>query len=531
MNSPLTTDPNRIIIYVRVSTQEQEDNHSLKNQISHAIEYCINNELILPNEEIPEKNIYREVWSASEISNTSNSNRSFLEGDFTTRPKLKKILQLAYEKKFDHFVVYNRDRFSRSTNEFFAINLIFNKQKIKVHYTKPGELQNIDNDPLNSFYNIIMSNLSEYEAEMISTRVKSITKEAVKSGYWPGGNAPYGYKIVGKDIKKRKLEIFNSYRAGKIKEIFHFYTYNGYGYKKIANLMKDKYPNENWTRSKVESIIRNETYTGKIVWNRRGGRRRPGKHEDSDIVSSQIDSDLSLVSPTLWPHILELRESKHKCKDSKYYNTPYILRGKLKCGICNEYMEAKDYGKGKRKVYRCTTKKDSISELIIDKDQVEDLFFSNLDSIFKVEKLEPIWLKYQRLISNMKEDLRSSKKDVEKNVKKVEELRSKISSTLKLEIDESLKTFMITQDMKLKDETLFWQEEYKALENKVIREFSSMLEFKEAIEKIINEFSKQSIENKRMLIDFLVDEIVINNVDNKIEMDITLNPSQQLCPV
>ncbi|KZL93595.1 recombinase family protein [Clostridium magnum] len=170
---------------------------------------------------------------------------------------------------------------TRDFEQFIALKYILNRNNIKIHYTLPGENIDIEDKKINRFVDNILASVAELEANVISIRVKSGSKITVKNGNWAGGRPPYGYliqriKIPGRSRPIAKLKP-SIYERSLIVNIFKFYNL-GYGYRKIAQLMNDMCGNNAWTKGKIESIIKNETYTGYITWDRRGGRRHPGRH-------------------------------------------------------------------------------------------------------------------------------------------------------------------------------------------------------------------------------------------------------------
>lgn len=514
-----TTNNKGVVIYARVSTPEQgEKKFSIDYQIEQSIKYAISKGLVKDYSEIK---IVKETKPASTIN--IKGDEFNLEDSLKSRPRLQEIINIAYEKKFSDLIVYSRSRLTRNVEEFIALQILFKKLNIKLHFSKPGEEANSENNEINKFIDIILASIAELEANNISTRVKSGCRQCVKKGYWAGGKPPFGYKIVGNEDKNKWLEKYNSYRINKVKEIFNYYVYYGFGYRKIADIMNKTYPNDNWTKNNIEYILKNETYTGHICWDRRGGRRNPGKH--NEYIKSPFSSELEVISSEIWEWASELRNKKAKVLDAKYYTTPYLLREKLVCGYCGKIMKTKNYGKNKNKVYKCPTSNNGISELLINKEEVEYKFINALKQIFYYNNLTSLWDKYKTLISDIKKQHTNALNDIKKHLNKINNLISKTEVLIKdVNIPNDMKQHLKIKLVKLRQEQFYYEKQQDKISSRKINEIESIDEFKKAIDNIFNQFSKYDNRSKRMFIDILVDKVIVRKNNGNIELEIIVNP-------
>lgn len=510
-----------IVIYSRVSTDEQEKKFSLASQIEQGMLYARNHGLLKHDEEIDDNNIFTESESASYIKDTDCSY------DFNTylpfRPKLKKILELANQKKFKHFIVYSRDRLSRNVKEFVALMVRFKSLGITVHYAKPGEYNNFDDTKVTQLIDIVLSSVAEYEANMISDRVKTGCLKCAKTGHWPGGRSPYGYKIVGEQKKLKHLAIENSKKQDKIKTVFEYYNYYGCSYQEVANKMKAAYPQENWTKSKVETIITNYTYTGRITWDRFGGRRIPGKHKK--YVHSRQMEEIQIVSDALWNHATKLREMISKNNDPKYYNTPYLLKDKLYCGICGNKMKPKNYGKNKRIVYRCPTLKNGIaSELMIDKEPIENVFIHHLRQILTSTNYSGIWLTHKKFALLKRKQLEADIKELREEKNKIDELLNNIEAILPFVENEEIQFELQEKQSRLYIQKKLLKDQLKTLYPNQIYIYPTLKEFEQAIKKICTRFGNYKEKIDRVFVNLLVERVTIIPYEENLHIEIILNP-------
>lgn len=545
------------IAYLRVSTDEQEKKglstavqkkaaENYVEEYNRSVDFEYSNGDYSNNKiQLDENMILKETKPASTVMN--NSVEETLSDSLKNRPILQYILSMAQKKQFKHLIVFTRDRLCRDFDQYIALKYMLNKNDIKIHYSRPGENFNLEDKKISRFLDNILASVAELEANIISVRVKDGAVQCVRNGNWPGGRPPYGYLIKNIEISGRSHKIAklkpSTYEENKVLEIFTLYG-KGYGYRNIARLMNITYDTDIYTKSKIEKIIKNETYTGRITWNRRGGRRHPNRKEEP--IHSNVISELQIINKKQWDSLVKLRHRKWEIKDSKYFNTPYLLKDKLVCSKCQSKLKPKNYGKnsaGKNYcVYKCPTKDGARSELVIKKDFIEKLVIDKISTSLLFGSIDQLWNTY----------LIKKQKEVAPRKALINELTSRIKSTTSLkdnietmkddledvdhQFDESIKKDLIDYKTDLLDK-LTHQE---VLLQKLIERYRCELEYtKNFIEKNffknkddyeaalqnfrvnLNEFDDRS---KRLLIDIIVDKIVVHKIQDTIKLDIILNP-------
>lgn len=398
---------------IRVSTPKQsKTGYSKDNQIELAKSYANSKGWTLP-----ETLIFTEDKSASKISNKYTNTEDFIE-NFNSRPEFKDLLIAAQKKSFSHLILYSRDRATRVLQENIALEMFLKLNGIDIHYTKIGEQLKSDDNDMSRFINIILSSVAEYEASLISSRVKEGNRNCILKGFWAGGREPLDYnrKYLSPDSKNTTLSKSN-FESDLVETIFNLYL-NGYGYKAIADIMNQHYKFEYWTKSKIRGIIGNETYTGKLVWNRRSGKRNNFKKNSKVIFSPEIDG-CKIIEHDLWKETVSSREIRNKSKDAFYYNTPFILKHKLYCPYCkNKLLFPKNPGKNKSNIYMC---KASNCNYKIKADTAHSLFKNQVHIPITESSLSFLWNSYSSAFDERKN----------KELKFLEELDLKINNTKK----------------------------------------------------------------------------------------------------
>lgn len=541
-----TITPEIAIAYIRVSTDKQKIvGTSDVVQKKAALEYVERYNADHPNSPInlDENLILDEVKPASTIENGITD----FTGILKKRPVLEHIMDMVFRKDFKHLIIYSRDRLTRDFNQFITLKYLLSKYDIQIHYSRPGDSLNIEDNKISRFVDNILASVAEFEANIIGIRVKAGGSQTVRNGNWPGGRAPYGYYLESKRVKGRKSNICrlkpSYYEMQRVEEIFKLYN-QGYGYRKIATLMNSKYEETIWTKSKVEKILHNEVYTGKIVWNRRGGRRHPNTKGDP-IFSNNVDKDVKIIDNELWMSSEEMRIRKLTLKDPQYFITKYLFKGKVYCKKCGNKLTTKNYGK--QSVYKCATKKDDKSELILKHEELDEALIKKLNFCLLEDNLDILWKNYSdkklKYINKIKANININKTCLEniKSMKEnllnmVAELNESIENSSDKNEDKTESNNDITDKKvdyfileNLNNELLSFkkQEEFtllrlEELNNSLKRQFiDSFDSFKDIILNFRSFFDKLDLYSKRYFIDLLVDKIYIEKTNEGVKSNLT----------
>lgn len=526
MNNPALPIKNNIAVaYLRVSTEKQkESGFSLENQEAIALEYAKQNGLVLTKDMI-----LSEVRSAS--TTHYDSDETDLEGSLSNRPVLLEILHLATQHKFQNIIIFSRDRLSRDLGMFIALNLEFEKLNIKVHYSRPGEVTESSDSKIYKFLDLILASVAELESSVLSTRVKGGNRICIKNSYWAGGKAPFGY-VLQKDKnyfnskKNRHSKLKPSiYEKSIVQEIFELYI-RGNSYKDISDKMNNEHEYISWTKSKIETIIKNETYTGKIAWNRRSGKRNPGKKLTPEY--SPYDKRMQIIDSDLYNKVEQLRMRKSNLKDSKYYNTPFLLKDKLICGNCGAKLAPKNYGKSRTNVYRCPTVVDNKSDLILKQTDIEEVVMNQLKLILGSNNTDELWSYYEGEIKKCINQYNEVKKDLRNKLLEVDNLQTNILKLLNKKgiTNDSEEKLNFQNDVLSKVKEQFLNKIISI--DKLLKKINSLK--KEHYDKALNHF-KNSVFAKdnypsRVFIDIMVEYIHVHKVGDNVSLNILVNPLQ-----
>jgi len=341
----------RLALYLRVSTDKQSTNTSKETQMKTIDKYIEDHKIIATK-----TYIYEDKYSASRNPNGS----SIDDAKPFTRRGLNELINDAKLNKFNTVMVFNHDRLTRNVQESLLLKFIFNKLNINVIYCKPGENVDTESEKLNVFFENLLNNLSALESNMIGSRTRLGNEYNINHDFWAGGPPPYGYKLnkIRPGSKKSIFKICYP-EARVVIKIFNLYV-QGFSPAKIAEYIKLKFPNNKdrkWTKNSIISIVKNEDYTGVMVWNKKGGVRCPIKRDDTQIITSHQSNENTIITPELWKQIKDIETIQKK--QPKFFSSPFILNGYLVCGICGKLLKSKNNGGNKGRVYYCIKEKDT----------------------------------------------------------------------------------------------------------------------------------------------------------------------------
>lgn len=241
-----------IAAYCRVSTDKEDQLNSLETQKEFFLEYTkrTGDNLI-------------KLYADEGISGTKIKNRK----------EFQRMLADAEKGLFDMVVVKDISRFARNT-----VDLLQSVRKLKALGIETQFLTaNMTSMGNSEFVLTIFGALAQEESANTSKRIKFGKKMNAEKGRVP--NIVYGYdKTIGDYFN---LSI-NEEEAKVIRQMYKWYTEEGYGGAKIANMLNERgvktKRGNNWSQNSVCRILTNEIYTGKII---------NGKEEVADFLTGQ----------------------------------------------------------------------------------------------------------------------------------------------------------------------------------------------------------------------------------------------------
>lgn len=302
-----------IAAYCRVSTDKSDQLNSLETQKEFFLEYT----------KRTGDNLVK-LYADEGISGTKIKNRK----------EFQRMLADAEKDLFDMVVVKDISRFARNT-----VDLLQSVRKLKSLGIETQFLTaNMTSMGNSEFVLTIFGALAQEESANTSKRIKFGKKMNAEKGRVP--NIVFGYnKTIGDYFN---LSI-NENEAKSIRQIFQWYTEEGYGGSKIANMLNERgiktKRGNNWSQNSVCRILTNEIYTGKII---------NGKEEIADFLTGQrkekdesewlvtIRPELRIIEDEVFDKAQDILKGRHdsfKITHERQSNK-YLFSTLIKCKEC-----------------------------------------------------------------------------------------------------------------------------------------------------------------------------------------------------
>lgn len=302
-----------IAAYCRVSTDKADQLNSLEAQKQFFSEYTKRTGDVLVR-----------LYADEGISGTKIKNRK----------EFLRMMSDAEKGMFDMVVVKDISRFARNT-----VDLLQNVRKLKSLGIETQFLTaNMTSMGNSEFVLTIFGALAQEESANTSKRVKFGKKMNAEKGRVP--NIVYGYdKTIGDYFNL----IINEKEAKVIRQIYKWYTEEGYGASKISNMLNEQgirtKRNCKWSQNATCRILTNEIYTGKVINGKQEvadfltGQRRE-KDETEWLVTEK--PELRIIDDETFEKAQEILHSRHGAFNMKHerQSNKHLFSTLIKCKEC-----------------------------------------------------------------------------------------------------------------------------------------------------------------------------------------------------
>ncbi|MDF2502780.1 recombinase family protein [Clostridium sp.] len=512
----------KVAVYTRVSTEDQKERETIKNQVTFGEKYC----------DLHELDIFK-IYKEEGISGTIPLN---------DREQGRQLIEDAKNKEFDTLLVYKLDRLGRSAR--ITLNSIYELEgyglKIK-SMTEPFDTSN----PSGRFMITMLAGVADLERETILERMWIGANRAAREGKWLGGIVPYGYYVNDDkflEINNTIIPEINMSETDIIRLIFDFVANKHYSTIKVCdylNLLKvptSYYKDRSkkllrgkrkestagiWRPNAIQRIITNKTYMGIHEYGKRS------KKENREIITRDVPI---IIEKDTWERAQNVLKS-NQLESVRNSTREYLLRGLIKCKNCGCTFTGTNYRGRKGRIdsayYVCCGKQNykgpfdgKCNAKNLPAKWIEDYVWNDVVDFINNpgEAIKQI----QQNIDIKKSD-RSNLIDRRKNL--IYNIESKVHEKQKI-LDLFRKDLIDEDDLNSQLEAMKLEKEAN---KKLLKEIEKDLQAKDSIEEKFNSVEEllssfKSIINKknttfkekRHVILSLVDEVIVNTVENKL---------------
>ncbi len=314
-------------LYARVSSDRQDVDLSVAAQLRALRDHARKNGYIVAREYVDEAE----------------------SGRIADRPEFRKMIDAASKTNapFREILVWKFSRFTRKREHAVAFKSMLRRKGVRV----VSITEQADDTPTGKLLEGIIESVDEFYSENLAQEVTRGMREAASRGFWVASRTPYGYnRVMVQDGPKKRPTLEPDPDAARVvKRIFDM-AEAGTGMLKIAQALNDEGiaspAGKLWSKNGIHFILRNEVYTGALVWGAKG------KGKDEPV---RVDKAFpSIVSKTRFRRVNRLMRSRApKRAHPRRVGSTYLLSGLVKCKACNRALSGQDAKSGQFAYYVC----------------------------------------------------------------------------------------------------------------------------------------------------------------------------------
>lgn len=505
----------RVCFYARVSTDKDEQLHSLSNQISFFNDYISK----VPNWE------FIGSYIDEGISGTSvNKREEFL-----------RMIDDAKRHKFDLIFTKEISRFSRSTLDSIKYTQELLSNGVGVYFLNDNINTILPDSELRL---TMMSSIAQDEVRRLSERVSFGMKRSIDNGVVLGCSNIYGY------VKDKGKLVIDREQAKMIKIIFDRYANTTDGLSKVSRYLYELgYKSKTGKRidtTILTRIIENPKYKGyycghksKVLDYRTKQKKRLNEYDW--IIYKAYDNVPPIVSEELWERAnIKLKQRQdsftNRAVNKAVFQNRYTYSGKIYCGCHNLTYHRSSAGKRKNnpvwecQVYRKESLKGCSNPRVFEL-ELDEVFKNMFNKLFK--KRNTI---FDEILNECKNYLENNNNEIEiKNIEsKILVLNNKKDKLLELVMEE----YLSKEDYKKQIDLI--NEDLNACQNK-INELQSNKKDKNYIENKINEIRnvlEKCLDDSKCYSDVfneIIDRITVYKENKKqVKLDIFIKTGESL---
>ncbi len=380
----------RVAFYTRISLDESVQKYSLSAQEERLEAYC--------------KGQYGDDWTLFNVYRDSAS------GTTMERPELQRMVADARERQFDLIMVFRVDRFSRRVGELAMLAAELKSYGVDLKSaTEPIDTSS----PAGMMIFQTLGVFAEFEQKSIVERTKVGMLKKAKTGSWPGGRVPLGYRFE----KERGLQIDEN-EAPIVRRVFELYVQGQSGSSAIAQeLNRSGYrtrTGKKFGRKAVLDILRNVMYRGQFMW-----QKQAFDSPHAAIISTELFESAAAI----------LQQRSDETAGKRWHNQDErVLSGLVRCGSCRSRMVGVSANvRGQKHAYYACCKRLETKECEQDyvrAEWLEQQILTDIQKVFRDEALlEEVWQSAQQ-------QLAASAPDIDAQIQALDQRRTQTQAAL-----------------------------------------------------------------------------------------------------
>jgi site-specific DNA recombinase len=520
----------KIALYARVSTNRQMQSQSIEQQIERLQEAVAQR----PDWELAPEHVYRDDgYSGAKLN----------------RPGLDRMRDAANMAAFELILVTAPDRLARKYVHQVLLIEELKKLGCEIQFLeRPMQ----GDDPHDQLLLQIRGAVAEYERNLIADRMRRGRQAKLRAGrLLPWTRAPYGYILDPERPRDPSRVRIDPVKAEIVRQIFAWYSDPGTIrsiHSVVKQLNEQKIPTprsvKRWNPSTVRCILRSPSYIG-IAYS---GRTRPvpAQQRKSALLPIGRGESVQPTSPEEWievtvPAIItqeifdaaqsRLEKNQNMARrNNKTHN--YLLRGLVSCGQCHLSSTGRSQGgydyytcRGRSDVHRapkgerCTARYAPAHEL-------DELVWQDLCHIMSNPDVINHELERAHAGDWLPQALQAKRNTTRQALTSLERQQERLLEVYLAEI--------ITQDeferkrQELSQTRNGLQQQLKQLEHQAQKQVETLAlanHIQEFCSRIQPTLSKLNFEQRRQLVELLIDRVIVDDEKVEIRYVIPTSPS------
>lgn len=323
----------KVAVYARYSTDRQ-DARSIDDQVRRCREFA-------------------KVRGYAAVASYADS---AISGSHTQRPELQALLEAANGRRFTAVLVDDLSRLSRDLGNTWRI-VFEDLASLGVRVIDCTTGMASDGAGARLTFGA-MALVNDTFLQLVKAETHRGLEGRAIGGFWTGGRV-FGYSTVTEPNPPdpehpRKVPVIDETEAAVVRRIFDM-SAEGVGFASIADQLNrggikapydrgeyTKKGGRGWAAGTVRNMLVNERYVGRFVWNKRKFVRSSGKKNRKAIARPASEwrvrdvPELAIVTTDQWARV-QKRIQKRRARPfgaSAKANTPHLLSGITKCGVC-----------------------------------------------------------------------------------------------------------------------------------------------------------------------------------------------------
>ena len=320
-------DPTPAALYARVSSDRQDVDLSVAAQLRALRDYARENGYVVAQEYVDEAE----------------------SGRVDDRPQFQEMIETASKTNapFREILVWKFSRFTRKREHAVVYKSMLRRKGVRVvSITEPA-----DDTPTGKLLEGIIETVDEFYSDNLAVEVRRGMREAASRGFWVGSRTPYGFKRVKVQDgpKERPMLEPDPDAARVVRRIFDLAD-AGTGMLQICQALNDEGiaspGGKLWSKNGVHFILRNEVYTGTLVWGAKARTRAEPVRVEKAFPA--------IVSKAKFNRVNALMRSRAPRRTHpRRVASTYLLSGLVKCRVCRSTFSGQDAKSGQFSYYVC----------------------------------------------------------------------------------------------------------------------------------------------------------------------------------